>query len=156
MSAEPAVSILFDEALELHSHPKVGGSRTRILWSTSSAPATNHDPVGDAALKSRLAPGGTNVRVTTLEAGVEVGLHRSSTVDYVIITQGEAFLLTPKHNSDGNEVLEETLCRTGDVVVQRSTMHGWRAGHDGVRWIAVVIDALPARVGATELLSVGL
>ena len=150
------MSILFDEALDLHPHPKVGGSHTRFLWSTSSAPATNHDSVEDAALSTGLAEGGSNVRVTTLEAGVEVGMHRSSSVDYVIITQGEVVLLTPTRSPDGNEVLEETLCRTGDVVIQRGTLHGWRAGQDGARWIAVVIDALPARVGARELLPVGL
>jgi hypothetical protein len=64
-------------------------------------------------------------------------MHRTPSIDYNIIVKGEATLITP----DGNGGTVETLAKPGDVVVQRGTLHAWRAGPEGVRWICVLISA---------------
>lgn len=43
-------------------------------------------------------------------------MHRTETIDYGIVLEGEITLLMDEG---------ETICRAGDIVVQRGTSHGW-------------------------------
>ena len=43
-------------------------------------------------------------------------MHRTETVDYGIVLEGELVLMVDQG---------ETLCRAGDIIVQRGTNHGW-------------------------------
>ena len=83
--------------------------------------------------------GGSNFQVTDLAPNEEVGLHRTNSVDYNIITHGSAYLVTPGEGEGAEPV--ETLVKVGEVVVQRGTLHGWKAGPEGVRWVCVLVDA---------------
>lgn len=66
--------------------------------------------------------------------GAVSGMHRTVTVDYIIIISGELEL---ELDSGEKEVV-----RQGDVVVQRGTMHKWRVvGEEWVRMAAVLCDA---------------
>lgn len=56
-------------------------------------------------------------RVVDMPAGSRREMHRTDTVDYGIVLAGEVHLLLEQ---------EETLLRTGDVVVQRGTSHAWQ------------------------------
>jgi mannose-6-phosphate isomerase-like protein (cupin superfamily) len=58
------------------------------------------------------------------------GMHRTSTVDYVIVLRGEVTLLL----DDG-----ETTLRPGDLVVQRGTNHDWEVRGNEPALIAVVM-----------------
>ncbi len=49
-------------------------------------------------------------------AGAHPGMHRTDTVDYAIVLEGEIWAVM-----DDNE----TLMRTGDILVQRGTNHAW-------------------------------
>ena len=49
-------------------------------------------------------------------AGAHPGMHRTDTVDYAIILEGEIWAVM-----DDNE----TLMRSGDILVQRGTNHAW-------------------------------
>lgn len=51
-------------------------------------------------------------------------------------------LITP--GADGKEE-QETIVNVGDVVVQRGTLHAWRAGPEGVRFVSVLLDAAPVQ-----------
>ena len=84
--------------------------------------------------------GGSNFQVTDLAPDEEVGMHRTNSVDYNIITHGSAWLITPGGEGEGGEPVQ-TLVRVGEVVVQRGTLHGWKAGPEGVRWVCVLVDA---------------
>lgn len=66
-------------------------------------------------------------------------MHRTNSVDYNIVVKGSMTLITP--GPDGEE--QETVVNVGDVVVQRGTIHAWRAGPEGVRFISVLLDAKP-------------
>jgi len=60
-------------------------------------------------------------------------MHRTKTIDYGIVLQGELYL-----------VLEasETLLRPGDVVIQRGTNHAWDNRSDApARMAFILVDA---------------
>jgi quercetin dioxygenase-like cupin family protein len=105
------------------------GSLFYELWATDAAPApigtdsidtdsTDTGPTDPAAGPPSVspAPNGTKVRINELPPGAGSPMHRTQTVDYGIVLDGEVVL-----------VLEdsETVLRTGDVVVQRGTSHRW-------------------------------
>ena len=62
-------------------------------------------------------------------AGSRREMHRTDTVDYGIVLAGEVYLLLER---------EETLLRTGDVVVQVGTNHAWHNRSGGVARMAFV------------------
>jgi hypothetical protein len=57
-------------------------------------------------------------------------MHRTETVDYGIVLQGEIVLIMDEG---------ETLCRAGDIIVQRGTNHGWANRSDANCRIAFVL-----------------
>jgi mannose-6-phosphate isomerase-like protein (cupin superfamily) len=72
-------------------------------------------------------------------------MHRTKTVDYGIILEGEIWLVL-----DDSEV----LCRQGDVIIQRGTNHAWsNRSEKPCRMLYVLIDGefepgLAAQLGA--------
>jgi len=50
-------------------------------------------------------------------------MHKSQTLDYIIMIEGEAELTL--YAGEGNEG-EKKILKKGDVVVQRACMHSWR------------------------------
>lgn len=57
-------------------------------------------------------------------------MHRTETVDYGIVLDGELVLVV----DDG-----ETVCRAGDIVIQRGTNHGWANRSDKPCRIAFIL-----------------
>jgi hypothetical protein len=63
------------------------------------------------------------------------GFHRTQSLDYAIVLQGEIYALMDKG---------ETLLRQGDVLIQRGTNHAWSNRTDDVAIVAfVLVDAIP-------------
>lgn len=62
------------------------------------------------------------------------GMHRTPTIDYVVIIEGELWL----ELDDG----QERLVRSGDVVIQNGTRHAWRNKSDKVAKAAVFMQGL--------------
>jgi quercetin dioxygenase-like cupin family protein len=100
------------------------------LWATGATPAPiGADPIGadpvdaDAVdtppagpLSVAPAPNGTKIRINELPPGAGSPMHRTQTVDYGIVLDGEVVLVLDD---------SETVLRAGDVVVQRGTNHRW-------------------------------
>jgi len=137
------------------------GNASTLLWITDESPAHVSVP-GDRAARDigvapplrgsifRLAefpPGfGTELRgkgaLADLAIGSDVipghrhpdpGVHRTRTIDYVIVLEGEISLLLDD---------SELLLRAGDVVVQQATNHAWiNRGSAVCRLGMVFIDA---------------
>jgi quercetin dioxygenase-like cupin family protein len=111
------------------------------LWSTTSAPtplaADEPDPT-DGPVRIPPPATGTKIRINEflpghVRDGRQSPWHRTETVDYGILIEGELVLLL-----DDSEV---TL-RPGDVVIQRGTNHAWANRSDRVARIAfVLVDA---------------
>lgn len=57
-------------------------------------------------------------------------MHRTETVDYGIVLEGELTLIMDEG---------ETVCRAGDIIIQRGTNHGWANRSDANCRIAFVL-----------------
>jgi quercetin dioxygenase-like cupin family protein len=99
------------------------------LWATDATPApvdvdpTGTDPTGTVPpgpsagpLSVAPAPNGTKIRINELPPGAGSPMHRTQTVDYGIVLDGEVVLVLDD---------SETVLRAGDVVVQQGTNHRW-------------------------------
>jgi hypothetical protein len=143
-SQEPPVVVHTDEVtlrpIRTPENPSGPEAWIGPIW-TNTHPAINtyglERDEAEVAEGRLVIPGGSNLQVTDLAPNTAVGMHRTPSIDYNIIVRGEATLITP----DGNGGTIETFTRPGDVVVQRGTLHAWRAGPQGVRWICVLISA---------------
>lgn len=128
------------------------------IWNTAGAPATitaeEPEPT-ERELAVPPPPRGTKIRINEFQpghlnpAGLQSPVHRTASVDYGIVLEGEITLVL-----DDSEV---TL-GAGDVVVQRGTDHAWANRGDTVCRVAFILvdgdfapellDTLPA--GAVE------
>ena len=63
-------------------------------------------------------------------AGAHPGMHRTTTVDYAIVLEGEIWAVMDEG---------ETLMRAGDVLVQRGTNHAWANRSQKTARIAFVL-----------------
>lgn len=64
-------------------------------------------------------PGGTVLRVIDFLPGFDpVPLHRTKTVDFGVILEGELELILDSE--------ESTILKRGDIIVQRGTIHSWK------------------------------
>ncbi|ORX34812.1 hypothetical protein BD324DRAFT_583223 [Kockovaella imperatae] len=103
---------------------------------------------------------GVNGQVTDLPPNCGVGMHRTSSIDYNIFLKGSAYLITPskdsKHaNGTGHADAKPgevwTKVSAGEVVVQRGTLHAWKATEEGARWCTVVVSAKAVEVNGEAL-----
>jgi quercetin dioxygenase-like cupin family protein len=89
------------------------------IWSTDAMPApiaaAGPDPTLTAVTVPP-APNGTKIRINVFPPGVVSPVHRTQSVDYGIVLDGEVVLVLDD---------SETVLRAGDVVVQRGTNHRW-------------------------------
>jgi quercetin dioxygenase-like cupin family protein len=126
--------------------PERPGYRVTNLWRTDAAPAPVVAPDSIAQHQGVSPPaGGTVLRIIdfppepadpqelqrALEAtfgtmyrdaqhaprpGEHPGMHRTDTVDYALVLQGEMVAILDR---------QETVLRAGDVLIQRGTNHAW-------------------------------
>lgn len=131
--------VLADEAVP--HRRQLPGARFDEVWSTAESPAilsagVDGEPTSPG---ERIGPeaGGTVIRVIDFapeqEGGVRSPMHRTRTIDYGIVLEGEIVMIL----SDSEVVL-----RKGDVAVQRGTDHAWenRSGKPA-RMVFVLMDA---------------
>ena len=128
-----------------------------LLWVTHRTPATNDgsDDGGDVDIGIPPPPKGSVFRVIDFlpESGANAvsahtpdgvdtpagarhpGMHRTNSIDYAIVMEGEIDMLL-----DDSEV----HLKTGDVVIQRGTYHAWaNRGTKPCKIFFVLIDADP-------------
>jgi quercetin dioxygenase-like cupin family protein len=78
-------------------------------------------------------PNGTIVHYIDMPPGSSAPMHRTRTIDYGIVLEGEVHL----ELDDGSD----TVLRRGDVVVQRGTAHAWaNRSQDVARMLFVLVD----------------
>jgi quercetin dioxygenase-like cupin family protein len=108
-----------------------GGTLFYELWSTDATPAPigagpigagpigagQNDQAPPAPVSVPPARNGTQLRINELPPGACSPMHRTQTVDYGIVLDGEVVLVLDD---------SETVLRAGDVVVQRGTNHRWQ------------------------------
>ncbi len=117
------------------------GERFTLIWTTENFPVENTDPTdgGQREVGITLA-GGTVFRVGEIGPGARSPMHRTNSVDYGIVLEGELDM-----ELDGGEIAH---LKAGDVVVQRGTNHAWiNNGAQPCRMAWILIDAHPVKIG---------
>ncbi|KAL6878798.1 hypothetical protein J3F83DRAFT_723955 [Trichoderma novae-zelandiae] len=89
--------------------------------------------------------GGTVLRIVDFLPGAQVPMHRTATVDFGVMMEGEVQLIMGSG--------ETTVLKRGDIVVQRGTIHAWKnnSSTEPARGFFVLVDADLPTVNGTKL-----
>jgi hypothetical protein len=154
---EGSSKVLWDTALDPAVDNEASGTRLTTVWKTDEFPVPLSD-LSDKALDPflwQLAKNNTVLRVVDLEPNegkdhsslwaelgqdeppaegdASGGFHRTETLDFVVVIEGELTLRLPA---------EERLLQRGDVVVQIGASHAWEnRTSNPVRFIGVRLAA---------------
>jgi quercetin dioxygenase-like cupin family protein len=114
-----------------------GDAAFLLVWTTATVPADNNDETDGRERDAGLTLNqGSVIRVVDMLPGRESPMHRTNSIDYGIVLEGEIEL----ELDDG---AKKTI-RQGGIIVQRGTNHLWRNTSDRVCRIAFVLIEAPA------------
>lgn len=124
-----------------------------VPYTTSTFPAdlnadadvAAHDRVTTAGTLGLVNPGGTVLRCVDFAPGYACGMHRTQSLDYGIVLEGEVDMVL-----DSGEVHR---LKRGDVAVQRATQHQWvnRSKTEWCRMMFVLQDCKPLVVAGKAM-----
>jgi len=124
-----------------------------VIYTTSEFPASlnnnkdiiTHDQLIASGKLGLVNPHGTVCRMVDFAPGNEPLMHRTQSLDYGIVLEGEIEM-----ELDSGE---KKLLKRGDVAVQRATMHAWRNASktEWCRMIFVLQDCQPLVVDGQKL-----
>ncbi|BCS30686.1 cupin domain-containing protein [Aspergillus puulaauensis] len=139
----PGQSIVASDT-ELASQILPHGPGSVTVWSSEVSPADVGSSDDKALCDPGFVNGGSIFRVVDLAPNSVSPLHRSISLDYIIVQKGSVVLTL----EDGSR----TKLKNGDFVIQRATMHGW--DNETGEWARILAIMLPAEapiVGGKEL-----
>jgi quercetin dioxygenase-like cupin family protein len=119
-----------------------------LMWVTDSMPADiavgeNVEDMGARILGTPPPPNGSRFCVIDFPPGNDGAMHRTETIDYVIVMAGEIDM-----DMDDSTV----HLKAGDILVQRGTNHSWvNRGKENARVAFVLLDAKPLGIGHPRL-----
>lgn len=139
-------AVFKSDAVQVMENINNGEAWFAKLWTTDAMPADCNDERDGALTPTGLAlANGTVLRMVDMPPGGRSPMHRTSSIDYGIVVQGEVHL-----ELDDQQVVKLTQ---GDVVIQRGTIHAWEnKTSEFARMIFVLVDAKPAVVNGEPLL----
>jgi naringenin degradation protein FdeH len=120
------------------------GMVSTMIWCTDRTPADiavgeNVEDLGARIIGTAPPARGTRFAVIDFPPGNKPGMHRTETIDYVIVLEGEIEM-----DMDDSSV----KLKAGDVMVQRGTNHAWANRSDKRARVAfVLVDAEPLGIG---------
>ncbi|KUR81320.1 cupin domain-containing protein [Novosphingobium sp. Fuku2-ISO-50] len=116
-----------------------GDASFLTIWATQDVPADNNDNRDGRELPTGLTlERGSVIRVVDMLPGGESPLHRTNSIDYGIVLNGDVEL-----ELEGG--VKQTV-RAGGIIIQRGTNHLWRNPTDKpCRIVFVLIEALAYR-----------
>jgi quercetin dioxygenase-like cupin family protein len=124
-------------------YPQPGVVST-MLWCTDGTPASipigeQPEDMGARIIGTSPPPKGTRFAVIDFPPGSKPHMHRTETIDYVIVIEGEVDM-----DMDDSTV----KLKAGDIMIQRGTNHAWaNRGDKRARVAFVLIDAEPLGIG---------
>jgi quercetin dioxygenase-like cupin family protein len=120
------------------------GASSCVVWSTTGFPIDNDGNDDPSARKiGTTLDNGTVFRVLRIEPGASPRRHRTDSIDYAIVMEGEIDM-----ELDG----ETVHLKAGDVLVQRGTVHNWiNRGTQPCTIAFVLISAKPVSAGGKTL-----
>jgi len=137
------VSTILSASTPIHPFYPFGpaGSSFSLLHTTETVPASNSETAPEEQTTTSAIPrpsrGGVTFCTTDIAPGGGAPLHRTLSLDYCVVLEGEIQL----GMEDGTQV----NVRKGEMVVQRGTLHSWKNKGD------VVCRILCVMVGADEV-----
>lgn len=131
--------------------PFIPGVSGRVdIWSFDTMPVDNSEQAAEVQNKGFVerynyvgSGQGHACRVVEFAPGREKFMHRTETLDYAILLQGECDL----ELDDGKTV----RMKAGDICVQRGTMHAWVPIGGPCTFVFVLLDAKPVEIGDKKL-----
>jgi mannose-6-phosphate isomerase-like protein (cupin superfamily) len=138
--------VLWDDAITKVKRGK-SGLLTHV-WNTKETPAgiPIGEEIGDPGDEPHVTPppaGGTRFVIIDYPAGNSGTMHRTETLDYVIVLSGEIDM-----------VMDDSTVHlaAGDVMIQRGTNHAWfNRGTEDARLAFVLVDGEPLAIGHPRL-----
>ncbi len=131
---ETGQSTVWIDGLATNAVSRRPGHQSRLIWVTDEAPAAIDGNTDEGArdIGRPPPPNGTIFRVIEIAPGCTAEMHRTETIDYLVVMSGEMDM----------ELETETVHLTaGDVIVQRGTLHNWvNNGSEPCRLAAILID----------------
>jgi len=124
--------------------PSTHGARSTLVWSSDTMPidiavGENIEDMGARILGTAPPPNGTRFCVIDFPANSPGRMHRTETIDYVIVLAGEIEM-----DMDASTV----KLKAGDILIQRGTNHSWVNRSDKPARLAfVLIDGTPLGIG---------
>ena len=135
--------VIIDGPARNRKYPRPGAVAT-LIWCTDESPADisigeSVEDMGARLLGTAPPARGTRFTVNDIPPGAFGAMHRTETIDYVIVISGEIDM----------EMDDSTVqLKAGDVMVQRGTHHAWvNRGTEFARIAFVLIDAKPLGIG---------
>jgi quercetin dioxygenase-like cupin family protein len=137
---------------EVCSHFRSGRPNGYVcnIWTTDASPANNngHGDAGKREGKFSVIENGTVFRILDFHPGVQQRVHRTDSVDYIVVMSGEIDMEL--------ESGEEVHLKAGDVMVQRGTVHNWiNRGTETCVMAVVLVHAHPVQAGGQTLNAFG-
>jgi len=126
--------ILFDGAAP-NVKRRPSGLVSTLLWTTDESPADTVRSDDRSAREIGIPPPehGSIFRIVDFPAGAKGEMHRTRSIDYAVVMEGEIDMLLPEG---------EVHLRAGDVLVQQATDHAWEnRGKANCRIAFILIDA---------------
>ena len=120
------------------------------IWTTDTQPADNNGQA-DGGLregKFTMLENGTVFRILDFHPGVQKRVHRTDSIDYIVVMSGEIDM----ELEDGAEV----HLKAGDVMVQRGTVHNWiNRGTQSCVMAVILVHANSVQAGGKTLAAFG-
>jgi quercetin dioxygenase-like cupin family protein len=141
--ANHVAKVIMQGAATNAKHPAPGTVST-LIWSTDRTPADislgeQIEDMGARIIGTAPPANGTRFAVIDFPPGNQPRMHRTETIDYVIVLEGEIEM-----DMDDSTV----KLKAGDVMVQRGTNHAWaNRSNQRARVAFVLIDAAPLGIG---------
>ena len=141
--AKNTAKVIWDGPATNAKYPAAGTVST-LIWCTDRAPADiavgeKIEDMGACIIGTAPPAKGSRFAIIDFPPGNTSHMHRTETVDYVIIIEGEIEM-----DMDDSTV----KLKAGDVMVQRGTNHAWaNRGNKRARVAFVLIDAEPLGIG---------
>lgn len=128
----------------IHGNQTGHGPWIQLFWSSEALPPDPNTKEDLGKVNTGLSNGGTIVRMVDFPPHSVGMVHRSVTLDYIYVVEGEVVLTL----DDGSR----TVIKKGEIVVQQATMHGWDNETDQwARLLCVLIAAKPPLIGEVTL-----
>jgi quercetin dioxygenase-like cupin family protein len=123
-----------------NAKPPTHGARSTLVWSSDRMPVDiavgeNIEDMGARILGTAPPPNGNRFCVIDFPANSPGRMHRTETLDYVLVLAGEIDM-----DMDDSTV----HLKAGDILIQRGTNHSWvNRGDKPARLAFVLIDGEP-------------